>query len=120
MVREATGREGWTLAMTSTAMAPSKLNMEVASSPLKVEAVMGGGGEDLVGEREERGGEGWRRSRAAHLGVEAAAATASVDKGGQVWKRGCGREREVGGEWRCERVGWVDMTRGGWLDADTS
>jgi hypothetical protein len=104
MVREATGREGWTLAMTSTAMAPSKLNMEVASSPLKVEAVMGGGGEDLVGEREERGGEGWRRSRAAHLGVEVAAATASVDKGGQVWKRGCGRGIE-----RWEVSGGVGM-----------
>jgi hypothetical protein len=50
-----------------------------------VEAAMGGGREDLTGEREEGGGEGWRRrmrrSAAAHLRMG--------DRGQGLGKRSC-------------------------------
>jgi hypothetical protein len=115
--------------MMSTA---SKPKMGSASSPLKVEAAMGAGGEDLTGEREERGGEGWRgrRSRADQLGVrgpvprvEVAAATAGVAKGGREWKRGL-REREERARGRrvevwARGVGGRDARRGS-VDPDPS
>jgi hypothetical protein len=113
--------------MSTAAAAASKPKMGADSSPLKVEAAMGAGGEDLAGEREEREGEGWKssRSRAAQLGVRvpvpgvevaAAAATAGVTKGGQEWKRGP-REREERGRGRrvevwARGVGGPDATRG--------
>jgi hypothetical protein len=46
--------------MSTAASAATKPKMGAASSPLKVEAAMGAGIEDLAAEREERGGAGWR------------------------------------------------------------
>jgi hypothetical protein len=74
-----------------------KPKMGAASWPLMVEAAMGGGREDLTGEREEGGGEGWRRrmrrSAAAHL---------RVGDRCRGWGRDCvGRER-VWWQWRGE------------------
>jgi hypothetical protein len=82
-------------------MAPSKLKMEVASSPLKVEASMGGGEKISLergrrGEEEEQSGSTWggggRRHRQRRQG------RAGVEEGLRE------REREVGGEWRCGRT----------------
>jgi hypothetical protein len=96
-----------------------------ASWPLMVEAAMGGGREDLAGEREKGGGEGWwqrMKSGAAHLRVgdrflgwrwplppqppPLLGEGVRRMREGKRW--GCGRERER----ERRRVGWVDARRG--------